>query len=80
MGACMAFERTEDHGLLFDSPLLQGASFGNPCELAEVAIALCGDDDRRAAIRKNLRAAVTSGRNTYTDRLVAMLSRVPSRD
>ena len=77
MGACMAFERTEDHDRLFDSPLLQAASFGEPGELAALAVALCGDDGRRKAIRREMRDAVTRGGNTYTDRLAAMLGRVP---
>ena len=73
MGACMLFEDTPDHRTLFGEEVTRAAGFRTPEELAELARRYCADAELRAGLRKQLRAAVVGGANTYRDRLESML-------
>lgn len=78
MGSCMVLEDTAHHRQLFPDPIMEGAFFESPAELAARAVALCADPPLRAGIAQCERRAVEDGCNTYLDRLRTMLDLDPA--
>lgn len=75
MGACMLTEDTEEHHEIFGDDGEAVAFFRTREEMVEKLRWLLAHDDARRRLKEAARRVVTNGRNTYRDRLEAMLDR-----
>jgi len=78
MGACMLTEDTEEHRAIFGAEGEAVVYFGSIPEMIEKARWLVTHDDERRRLAASAQARITSGRNTYQDRLACMLNLSPS--
>ena len=75
MGACMLTEDTEEHHEIFGDDGEAVAFFRTREEMVEKLRWLLAHEDVRRRLKESAHRVVTAGRNTYRDRLEAMLER-----
>jgi spore maturation protein CgeB len=75
MGACMLTEDTEEHHEIFGDDGETVAFFRTREEMVEKLRWLLAHEDVRRRLKESAHRVVTAGRNTYRDRLEAMLER-----
>ncbi len=75
MGACMLTEDTEEHRAIFGPEGEAVLYFASIPEMVEKARWLVAHEDDRCRLAASAHARIVGGRNTYADRLAAMLRR-----
>jgi hypothetical protein len=78
MGACLLTEDTAEHREIFGAEGDAVLYFASIPEMIEKARWLVGHDAERHQLAVNAHVRITGGRNTYRDRLAAMLNLSPS--
>jgi hypothetical protein len=78
MGACLLAEDTEEHREIFGDDGEAVAFFRTREEMVEKLRWLLAHEDARGRLRDAAHRIITAGRNTYRDRLEAMLQQVCS--
>lgn len=73
VGACMLVEDTPEHRQIFGAAGDNVAYFSSPAEMLHKAATLVTDASRRRQMRDAVYDLIVQGRNTYADRLRAML-------
>jgi spore maturation protein CgeB len=73
MRGCMVVEDTEEHHEIFDQAPHCVAYFGAVADLTEKVQLLLEDQEQRRKMALQVYQLITSGQNTYKDRLVKML-------
>jgi spore maturation protein CgeB len=76
VGISMLVERTEDHVEIFGPEWKAAAYFSGASELVDKAQYLLRNDASREVLLRNAQQLITTGRNTYQDRLADMLRQV----
>jgi spore maturation protein CgeB len=75
IGTCILAEDTDEHRAILGDEAIY---FTTPDEMVARCRELLADDDRRAALAAAARRRITTGPNTYADRLGKMLAGVES--
>ena len=78
MGACMLVEYTDEHRQILGEDGEAVVYFRSSEEMVDRLRWLLSHDDERARLAAAVHARITSGRNTYRDRLETMLADVPA--
>ena len=74
VGACMVVEDTMEHREIFGSDGMRVLYFKTPSQMVEQTKWLLERPHERTRLKQDVHQHITAGRNTYADRLTAMLN------